>query len=281
MFPADENQKRLADEFMLAARDMTIGFLKITQHAGDDTYAGYEEGIPAGTGTLAKVGSIHGVLTAAHVLDELPKHGKVGIVRITNRPDQPQKLKIDMELTDRLLIGIAPFNKQSGPDLGFLKLHGDVVGWLGAKGGNFFNLEKRAEIIPSRPESQPYYDALIGIVAERTQTLPDTLKDATLLEIQALFASGVARERKTDGFDLLEFETFLPPEKQPNSYQGTSGGGLWRLYLDPDEQQIRDRALIGVAFYESKLDGGMTLTCHGPKSIYSDMIARIRAHWPN
>lgn len=276
-FPSDENQRRLVNEFMAAARDTTIGFLKIVEHAGDDGHAGYEEGIPAGTGTLVRIGSVFGVLTAAHVLDELPKHGQVGIVRITDRPNRPQKLKIEMGSTDRLLLGEPPFDKSSGPDLGFLRLYGDTLGWLKAK-ALFFNLEKRAATI-AEPQPPPYYDAIIGVVAERMRTLPDVVADTTLLEIQTLFASGVAGERRGNGFDLLEFHTFLPPAKQPNSYQGTSGGGLWRLYLDPREQQIRDKALIGVAFYESKVDGGMILTCHGPKSIYSYMIQQIRAKW--
>ncbi|NGO54552.1 hypothetical protein [Allomesorhizobium camelthorni] len=144
-----------------------------------------------------------------------------------------------------------PFNKPSGPDLGFLRLYGDVVGSLKAK-ALFFNLEKRVALL-SEPQFLPHYDAIIGVVAERMRTLPDVVADTTLLEIQALFASGVARERRADRGDLLEFDAFLPPEKRPNSYQVTSGGGLWRRYLDPDEQQIRDRALIGVPFSSQKL----------------------------
>jgi len=87
-FPSDPEQKLLADEFGSAVRNMTIGFLKFTKQVGQENVQ------PAGTGTLISVGSVFGVLTASHVLHELPDHGEVGLVRFRIGQDQPQKTKI-------------------------------------------------------------------------------------------------------------------------------------------------------------------------------------------
>src|SRR6202051_3174109 len=52
----------------------TIGFVKLEVHNN------VEDAIGAGSGTLVSVGKVHGILTAAHVLDNLPDRGTVGIV---------------------------------------------------------------------------------------------------------------------------------------------------------------------------------------------------------
>lgn len=58
----------------------------------------------------------------------------------------------------------------------------------------------------------------------------------------------------------------------PDSYEGTSGGGLWQVTLKRDESQnivADDVILRGVVFYQHPLVEGKTgLRCHGYKSIY-------------
>ena len=49
------------------------GFVRIEAHDNK------ERGVSAGSGTLVSVGSVHGILTAAHVLEALPRSGEVGI----------------------------------------------------------------------------------------------------------------------------------------------------------------------------------------------------------
>src|SRR5438445_123735 len=50
----------------------------------------------AGSGTLVTVGSVHGVLTAAHVIEALPKIGQVGIITSVDESPPAQALKIEM-----------------------------------------------------------------------------------------------------------------------------------------------------------------------------------------
>jgi hypothetical protein len=52
----------------------TIGFAKLEVHDR------VEDAVGAGSGTLVSVGKVRGILTAAHVLTNLPDQGEVGIV---------------------------------------------------------------------------------------------------------------------------------------------------------------------------------------------------------
>jgi hypothetical protein len=273
-FPSDETQNRLVENFKMAARNMTVGFMKLRRQSET-----VEDADPSGTGTLVRVGKVAGILTASHVLHELPKSGQVGLMRITDRADRPQKMKIEMDQTERLTFGRDPFGAL-GPDLGFLRLPEDLAGWLDAMNG-FLNLEVRRPEMLASPDAEPHLDALIGVVAERTRKLAGSEQNSPLVETNALFTSGEVVARLTAyGLDVLQFRDTLPPEKRPRSYQGTSGGGLWRMYLGADLHSVRDRCLVGVAFYEFENDGRMTVTCHGPGAIYGATIDAIRRKWP-
>jgi hypothetical protein len=65
----------------------TIGFLNVTRIGMD------ENADTIGSGTLVRIGSTSGVLTAAHVLDALPQNGQIGLVTF-NRPGKIQKQSI-------------------------------------------------------------------------------------------------------------------------------------------------------------------------------------------
>ena len=75
----------------------SIGFAKLTVVGRD------EDAVLAGSGALVTVGSIHGILTAAHVLEALPDQGGVGLVRYTRTP-VIQKQSIDMSFAEKLTI---------------------------------------------------------------------------------------------------------------------------------------------------------------------------------
>ena len=55
------------------------------------------------------VGSVDGILTAAHVLENLPDHGEVGIVLFNRTSRFAQKLTIDMEQAEKLTIAADVF----------------------------------------------------------------------------------------------------------------------------------------------------------------------------
>ena len=95
--------------------DFTVGFARLR------TSGGTEDAEPAGSGSLVTVGSVYGILTAAHVLKNLPDQGEVGLVRFPRVRRFAQKPTIDMGQAEKLTVGADAFGPE-GPDLGFLRL---------------------------------------------------------------------------------------------------------------------------------------------------------------
>jgi hypothetical protein len=102
----------------------TVGFLILSRRDG------IEDAHPAGSGSLVAVGSTRGILTAAHVLTNLPDRGPVGLVRFPRNACMTQKQTIDMSFSEKLTIAATDFGPD-GPDLGFLRLSPTEVGLKG------------------------------------------------------------------------------------------------------------------------------------------------------
>lgn len=270
-FPSDETQQRLASDFAIAVRSMSIGFIKLSVHNG------IEDGTPAGTGTLVRFGEVYGILTAAHVLSELPTGGAIGIVTFRNKVE---RTKINMAQTERCSIRADSYGPD-GPDIGFLRLAREGTGWLEAI-SSFYNLKQSPDFLATI-KAVPYFDALLGVVAEKTDDGPqDLARNMVMKRINALFCSGfVTGEHNVGGYDLLDFDPSFEDEAQrPTSFQGVSGGGLWRLHASEDRRRVLGVKLVGVAFYEtSPVDGRRFLRCHGPATIYGPLVDCIRKKW--
>jgi hypothetical protein len=75
--------EKIADEIA----NYMIGFAKLTVHNR------VEDAVCAGSGTLAVVGRVYGVLTAAHVLDVLPEKGEVGLVSLARQRNRSARIR--------------------------------------------------------------------------------------------------------------------------------------------------------------------------------------------
>ena len=71
--------------------DFAVGFALLTTES--DT----PDAAPAGSGVLVTVGSVEGLLTAAHGLDNRPDHDGVGLVQCPRTPSGPSRMTINME----------------------------------------------------------------------------------------------------------------------------------------------------------------------------------------
>ena len=259
--------------------DFIVGFALIRVHDG------LADADPAGSGTLVTVGSVDGILTAAHVLRNLPDHGEVGIVRFNRTSRFAQKLTIDMEQAEKLTIAADVFGSE-GPDLGFLRLSPEDVGTLKAR-ISFFNLGKRQDsVLAGDLPALPYFDGISGMIAEWTTNLPSEQGLARVKGFRSLYGVGrVVREHEFNGFDLFDFEVSYDSEfKSPLSYKGMSGGTLWRTYCtkgDDAQLSISNNMVFGVAFHQSDIsDRKRIITCHGPRSVYGPLVDAIRDKWP-
>jgi hypothetical protein len=219
------------------------------------------------------------------VLDKLPPNGDVGLVTHADDASQFQKQVIAMEQTDREVIGQEPFNDQKGPDLAFLRLPAESIGWLKAK-LSFYNLTRRRDQVLSNKEpSRTYSDCVTGIIHELTQELPSEKPSVRRIQFSAIFCPvRLAALRYPTEFELFYFLTANEQDfPLPKSFQGTSGGAVWRFYLEERDgaATVIDRRLIAIPFFESlDVHGKRELTCHGPSGIYGGPIDRIIKRWP-
>jgi len=255
----------------------TIGFVKLEVHDR------VEDAVGAGSGTLVSVGKVNGILTAAHVLDNLPDRGTVGIVEYRGESVHYRKQTIEMADTTKIALRGDAFGPD-GPDLGFLRLPAVSVGWLAAI-GSFYNLLKHRSDDPNPPPSPHSVDAIVGMIDERTKDLPAERPRERRKGFEALFSNGtISATREVDGYDLLDFvPTDYPDFKLPGNYQGTSGGALWRIYLklNGEAPKIAAARLWGVPFYQTKNgNGSHTLTCHGMGGVYGRLVDAVVEKWP-
>jgi hypothetical protein len=270
---------RLLEETRGAIADFTVGFANLSVRNAE------EDAEVAGSGTLVTVGPIHGILTAAHVLKNLPNSGEVGLVRFPRAPSPAQRQTINMSLAEKLAIATSDWTS-TGPDLGFLRLPERDAAALYAT-NVFFNLSKRRDLVLAGDHPAPkYVDGISGMIAEWTSPLPDQSVFARAKSFGALYGVGcVIREHNAGGYDLLDFEvTYGPDTDSPERYGGMSGGALWRVYIsetNDGQQSVADKRIFGVAFFESdKVGQKRIITCHGPKSVYGNLIDAIQQQWP-
>ena len=215
----------------------TIGFARL------EVADRVEDAVGAGSGTLVSVGKVRGILTAAHVLQP------------------PGQGAVDRRAGEGITTGgrsrwRTPQNRASwhafrpdGPDLGFLRLAGDTVGWFEAI-GSFYNLLKHRSNASQPAPSQHSTDAIVGMIDERTKDLPAERPRERRMGFEALFSNGtISAERDVGGYDLFAFApTDYPNFKLPGDYQGTSGGAVWRIYLkvNGEKPEIAGARLWGV-----------------------------------
>jgi len=255
----------------------TIGLAKLSEHNR------VENASLSGTGTLVSVGKVHGLLTAAHVLDALPSEGAVGVILFRSR--QLQKQVIEMEHAVPLSIRAEQFD-QNGPDLGFLRLPPKNVGWLNAL-NSFYNMTKwRGEVLAKQKPAQHFAEALIGMIEELTEEIPVAEPLRRAKSFSAIFCNGESKNtRDKNGFDLVDVTpTAYPDFAVPKNFKGMSGGALWRMYFVEREgaSEIVARHLVGVPFHQSVgADGARIITCHGEKGIYTTLLEKIAEKWPD
>lgn len=121
------------------------------------------------------------------------------------------------------------------------------------------------------PDGAHAFDVIAGVIHEWCAS-----SEITATKTEMVFPSlanvGQISRQYTDG--LNDFLHFVPKPDPgfdlPTSYQGTSGVGAWRLYIDPQPDgtwTLRRRDLVGAAFYQE----GDDVICHGPSSIYAHL----------
>jgi hypothetical protein len=217
-------------------------------------------------------------------LDNLPERGTVGIVEYRSEGIHYRKRTIEMADTTQIVLRGDAFGPD-GPDLGFLRLAAETVGWFEAI-GSFYNLLKHRSDASEPAPSPSSVDAIVGMIDERTKDLPTERPRERRKGFEALFSNGtISAEREVGGYDLFDFApTKYPDFKLPGDYEGTSGGAVWRFYLklNGEKPEIAESRLWGVPYYQTKKEGGgHVLTCHGMGGVYGTLLDALIAKWPD
>src|ERR1700716_1261306 len=118
-----------------------------------------------GSGTLARHGSVGGVITCAHVIEKLK--GEIGIVCFSTRPDELQTIKIEMSATEKLIVG-SPTGTEFGPDLAFLRLPDAKLVELERLGSVINGARRRENALAGEPNDSVRVNLVCGVIDECT-----------------------------------------------------------------------------------------------------------------
>ncbi|MER8708004.1 hypothetical protein NKH49_20945 [Mesorhizobium sp. M1088] len=232
-----------------------------------------ERAISAGSGSLVRIGERRGVMTARHVLDELPDKGEVPFLDF-GRPDkQRQKHLLVIQHCRRFDL---PENdrRRDVPDLAFLQLPANEIVRLEALGCSFHNLSRNfSEPFPTGFPKDSFIDVVAGVVEEFSEALlSDTGGLTTAFTTLPTFAK-VVGQNFVGGYDIKEVTFHFDEDmRRPTTYGGMSGGALWRIFAERVGEtgyEVHRKYIFGVAFHQSSQNeaGDRIISCHGPASI--------------
>lgn len=252
-----------------AVADYFIGFVTLS---GDE---GQLDARLAGSGTLVVADAVHAILTAAHVLQHLPRSGDIGLVQATRFKPQAHRFTLSMDRAIPVTVGRGTVEEE-GPDLGLLILPPAEASRIPA-GKAFYDLGLHANhLLASPPARDLGLWILCGMADEwTTDSVPERGYQRVKM-FRGLYNEGHPLEQtERDGFDYIDFAPAQISGVTPESFGGYSGGGLWQVLFrkSPSGGLLADWHLAGVAFYQSAAAAtGRIVKCHGRHSIYE--IAR-------
>lgn len=247
----------------------TVGFVRAATRRSP-------EAALLGSGVLVSVKNVKAILTVGHVIDILPRSGRLGLV-LSEQVEQTT-LDVDGLSYEKIARGE---DAKAGPDLGAVILSPTLAATLAAR-KSFYNLTIRRDRLLNEPLSvREGIWATNGFVQELTLTEASEVDSEQVKAFCQFGAFGGIDDYRVEGeYDYYSFplvygqNTFIPDD-----FGGTSGGGLWYVPMiqnDNGDFQSQERLLRGLAFYQQPpTENHSALTCHGTKSIYNVAYAAI------
>lgn len=252
----------------------TVGLMKVVRK-------GKEESVElVGSGTFIRYRNLYGIVTADHVVAEshLQECRSLGINLPGIAKGGAHRIVIDQSHWQYCQCGKAS-SSPSGPDLGIVILgRQDDIDTIQSS-RSFWNVERYPGGITTYP---PTVGAdvwtVIGLINEWRKD-EDSVLGFTSCQRYGIpkIVSSIVDERQNDVYDYLHF--LLPDNSVlPASFQGMSGGGLWRIPLlvgSDKNVHCNYPVLSGVAFYELHEHKRRVIVCHGQKSVYERVPAAL------
>lgn len=247
----------------------TIGFLRVTEgpRAVDAELLG--------SGVLVSAGTKRAIVTADHVVQILPRSGRVGL--ILGRTTQPHTIDADAMVPIRIGRGSV---ESVGPDLAVSILAPHIAGAIAAK-KLFFNLDSRREqLLSSPPGLRDGVWFSHGFLQEGTHVAPDHLEEGLTKYFYNFTGVGGPDVIETlDDYDYFDFPvSHQSRSNAPLSWGGMSGGGIWQVQLKRVDGMLTHLPpiLSGVAFYQHPTtETECGIKAHGRRSIYENVVRAI------
>jgi hypothetical protein len=244
--------KDMSPVFLEHVRQFTVGFAR-------------PNGVPSaalGTGVLIKTPGFMAILTCAHVVRLLETIGEVGLANFT-RGMVGQAATLDMRSTPSITIGTEPWD---GPDIGLILVPPEKAGGLEAR-FTALNIQKNFEKYGNPEPSAGFADVVFGLV-EQFSGKPVSEKGVVTVGLTGVLTPGRIVEKDDETITLECLEQNIPD--LPRSFGGTSGGGLWRLYIrNPEDEKpdIIEFRLRGIASREDLSTRPPRIICQSLRKI--------------
>jgi hypothetical protein len=266
---------QLIEEISKDISDFVIGLVRLR-----DTPSGQDAEL-GGSGTLVQIDETYGILTAHHVLSNLPKDGDIGLILATRFGAQLHRYTIPSQVIRRVEIARGQIESE-GPDLALLIIPAAEVELIKAF-KSFYNLvSRRDEILVNPPDKNDGIWFISGFANELTTDEPPEHGYQRVKSFYGMFGAGGVRSEYTDGlFDYFDFEVrYGGIDQPPESFGGFSGGGLWQVPLIRSKDgklEAKDFLLSGVICYQSPMvENRRFIKCHGRRSVYKCAIDAIK-----
>lgn len=219
-----------------------------------------------GSGVLVAACNKRAILTAGHVLDVLPRTGRLGLFMTPGSELET----IDTGGLARVEFPRGP-QESAGPDLGAVILAPTIASLLAAK-KTFVNLDKHRETVLNA--TRGVHDGIWlaqGFLAEETELVhePGGIH-CYLYNFSAI--GGPDEVTRVGEHDYVDYPvSFEAQENGPVSWGGMSGGGLWQVPLSVKGDEVTDERplLAGILFYQHPTsDTNAGVRGHAWRSIY-------------
>jgi hypothetical protein len=231
---------------------------------------------PLASGTLVQIEDKYCILTAKHATNELKKLKEIGL----NLETFEHRFTIDTSIL-RILEVDEPAHRATSSGLAVIILPVSRIGVINAK-KMFWNLTKHMQSVLSKPiDWKIGLFFVCGTIGEWAKIEDSVGQFSKTLNCQCEFMyTGCKKYYLKGEFDYLELSVSYRNRRDlPNSFRGTSGGGIWRTQLfrtDDGRINYSSPLLVGMAYeQEVKTNGSRSIitgiTGYGWRSIYKQV----------
>ncbi|MBN1803652.1 MAG: hypothetical protein JW837_00235 [Sedimentisphaerales bacterium] len=252
----------LSDEIKAIIHGYTIALVRVQSDQSKENVFG--------SGTLVSLHGEYGILTAAHVTEEMSNMYEVQFCITKNR----HRFVVKKEHLSVLKVGWPGEITLDGPDLSFVLMPMYMVGTIKAY-KSFYPLDHILHYNMTECDfmnTSPYF--ISGYIGKQTisKTQNGGLTGSHGLQPFIGISESIENYSVRGNYDYCSIPIeYVSNNGNPEDFKGFSGGGLWKgkFYRDvKNELRVDDFILQGVAYYQSQMKcKNRKIICHSHKSI--------------